>query len=51
MQNNSDNVCTAGQPGILQWTPDRDTPDTVYYQCFTHRFLGWKIHVLDRCDQ
>jgi len=43
--------CQEGQPGILQWTPDRDTPDTVYYQCFTHRFLGWKIHVLDRCDQ
>ena len=41
----------AGQPGILQWTPDRNTPDTVYYQCFTHRFLGWKINVVDRCDQ
>lgn len=24
--------CQAGQPGILQWTPDRNTPDTVYYQ-------------------
>ena len=24
--------CEAGQPGILQWTPDADTPDTVYYQ-------------------
>jgi len=42
--------CQEGQPGILQWTPDRNTPDTVYYQCFTHRFLGWKIHVVDRCD-
>ena len=27
----------SGQPGILQWTPDRHTPDTVYYQCYTHR--------------
>jgi len=43
--------CQEGQPGILQWTPDRRTPDTVYYQCFTHRFLGWKINVVDRCDQ
>ena len=29
--------CQKGQPGILQWTPDRNTPDTVYYQCYTHR--------------
>ncbi|KAB7495687.1 Protein Skeletor, partial [Armadillidium nasatum] len=42
--------CQEGQPGILQWTPDRNTPDTVYYQCFTHRFLGWKINVVDSCD-
>ena len=28
----------SGQPGILQWTPDRHTPDTVYYQCYTHRY-------------
>ena len=25
-------VCEAGQPGVLQWTPDKNTPDTVYYQ-------------------
>ncbi|KAF2366388.1 DOMON domain [Trinorchestia longiramus] len=42
--------CAEGQPGILQWTPDANTPDTVYYQCYTHRFLGWKIHVHDSCD-
>ena len=24
--------CEAGQPGVLQWTPDKNTPDTVYYQ-------------------
>ncbi|KAF0294155.1 Protein Skeletor, isoforms B/C [Amphibalanus amphitrite] len=41
--------CEEGQPGILQWTPDADTPDTVYYQCFTHRYLGWKINVVDSC--
>lgn len=25
-------VCDHGDPGIVQWTPDKDTPDTVYYQ-------------------
>ncbi|KAL0276587.1 UNVERIFIED_CONTAM: hypothetical protein PYX00_004134 [Menopon gallinae] len=42
--------CDQGEPGIIQWTVDRDTPDTVYYQCYTHRYLGWKINVLDSCD-
>nr|XP_022902500.1 protein Skeletor, isoforms B/C [Onthophagus taurus] len=42
--------CDQGEPGVIQWTPDKDTPDTVYYQCFTHRYLGWKINVLDSCD-
>ncbi|XP_064465589.1 protein Skeletor, isoforms B/C-like isoform X2 [Ornithodoros turicata] len=39
--------CEEGQPGTFTWTPDKDTPDTVYYQCFTHFFLGWKIRVLN----
>ncbi|XP_046383111.1 protein Skeletor, isoforms B/C [Ischnura elegans] len=39
-----------GRPGILRWTPDINTPDTVYYQCYTHRYLGWKINVLDSCE-
>ncbi|XP_038046019.1 protein Skeletor, isoforms B/C-like [Patiria miniata] len=34
-------------PGRLTWTPDGSTPDLVYYQCYTHRFLGWKIRVVD----
>ncbi|XP_063596023.1 protein Skeletor, isoforms B/C-like [Penaeus indicus] len=42
--------CQEGQPGILQWTPDAATPDTVFYQCYTHRYLGWKINVVDACD-
>lgn len=42
--------CEEGEPGVITWRPDHDTPDTVYYQCFTHRYLGWKINVLDRCD-
>lgn len=43
--------CEEGEPGIITWTPDKNTPNTVYYQCFTHRYLGWKINVLDSCDQ
>ncbi|XP_050310336.1 protein Skeletor, isoforms B/C isoform X1 [Anthonomus grandis grandis] len=43
--------CDNGEPGIIEWTPDDDTPDTVYYHCFSHRHLGWKIHVHDTCDQ
>ncbi|XP_067619850.1 protein Skeletor, isoforms B/C isoform X2 [Eurosta solidaginis] len=42
--------CEPGEPGVITWTPDHNTPDTVYYQCFTHRYLGWKIHVHDSCD-
>nr|QUP51775.1 knickkopf 3 [Locusta migratoria] len=42
--------CDDGEPGVVEWTPGPDTPDTVYYQCFTHRYLGWKINVLDSCD-
>ncbi|XP_076631544.1 DM13 and DOMON_DOH domain-containing protein skeletor isoform X1 [Colletes latitarsis] len=43
-------ACDQGTPGFVQWTPDENTPDTVYYQCFTHRYLGWKINVHDKCD-
>ncbi|CAH1641352.1 unnamed protein product [Spodoptera littoralis] len=43
-------VCEEGNPGVVSWIPDRNTPNTVYYQCFTHRHLGWKINVLDDCD-
>ncbi|XP_058062739.1 protein Skeletor, isoforms B/C isoform X1 [Anopheles bellator] len=42
--------CDSGEPGIITWTPDADTPDTVYYQCYSHRYLGWRINVLDSCD-
>lgn len=42
--------CDEGNPGVITWTPDADTPDTVYYQCFTHRYLGWRINVLDSCE-
>ncbi|XP_023219736.1 protein Skeletor, isoforms B/C-like [Centruroides sculpturatus] len=43
--------CEDGEAGKFTWTPDEDTPDIVYYQCFTHRNLGWKIFVTDGVSQ
>mmetsp|Transcript_34381 Transcript_34381/g.87919 ORF Transcript_34381/g.87919 Transcript_34381/m.87919 type:complete len:1120 (-) Transcript_34381:76-3435(-) len=34
---------TAGDPFELRWTPDASTPDVVYYQCYTHQKLGWRL--------
>ncbi|XP_066281067.1 protein Skeletor, isoforms B/C-like [Branchiostoma lanceolatum] len=39
--------CMPGQAAQFTWTPDVDTPDLVYYHCFTHQYLGWKIRVVD----
>lgn len=39
--------CESGLPGSLTWTVAEDTPDLVYYQCFRHLNMGWKIHVVD----
>ncbi|XP_038117361.1 protein Skeletor, isoforms B/C isoform X2 [Culex quinquefasciatus] len=38
---------TDSPPVYLNWTVADDTPDMVYYQCYTHRNLGWKIHVVN----
>ncbi|XP_011067015.1 PREDICTED: protein Skeletor, isoforms B/C isoform X2 [Acromyrmex echinatior] len=43
--------CDMGEPAKLIWTVKEDTPDLVYYQCFTHKHLGWKIHVVDPGSQ
>uniref|UniRef100_A0A1B0BKY3 DOMON domain-containing protein n=1 Tax=Glossina palpalis gambiensis TaxID=67801 RepID=A0A1B0BKY3_9MUSC len=39
--------CEEGDPGYLNWTVPLDAPDLLYYQCFTHNNLGWKINVVD----
>ncbi|XP_075145632.1 protein Skeletor, isoforms B/C [Haematobia irritans] len=39
--------CEEGEPGYMNWTVPMDAPDTLYYQCFTHNNLGWKINVVD----
>uniref|UniRef100_A0A1I8PS48 DOMON domain-containing protein n=1 Tax=Stomoxys calcitrans TaxID=35570 RepID=A0A1I8PS48_STOCA len=38
--------CEEGEPGYLNWTVPTDAPETLYYQCFTHNNLGWKINVV-----
>lgn len=40
-------VCQNGSAGAFTWTPNEDTPDTVYYQCYIHRNFGWKINVIN----
>ena len=35
---------------MLKWTPDDNTPDVVYYQCWFHMKLGWEIHVEGQAD-
>ncbi|KAM8703020.1 hypothetical protein ACLKA7_005376 [Drosophila subpalustris] len=39
--------CEDGEPGYMNWTVPMDAPDLLYYQCFTHNNLGWKINVVD----
>lgn len=39
--------CEDGQPGVMNWTVPMDAPDLLFYQCYTHRNLGWKIIVLN----
>lgn len=36
------------QPANLTWTVPLDAPNTLYYQCYTHNSLGWRIKVVDR---
>ncbi|KAL3912541.1 MAG: hypothetical protein SGILL_006840, partial [Bacillariaceae sp.] len=35
------------QAAEISFTPDENTPDTIYYHCVTHFDLGWKISVID----
>ncbi|XP_054266957.1 protein Skeletor, isoforms B/C isoform X2 [Macrosteles quadrilineatus] len=40
-------MCDDGDPAYLNWTVAEETPNLLYYQCYTHQNLGWKIHVVD----
>ncbi|XP_030759313.1 protein Skeletor, isoforms B/C [Sitophilus oryzae] len=39
--------CDEGEPAYLNWTVPMDAPDLLYYQCYVHLNIGWKIHVVD----
>lgn len=32
---------------ILTFTPDENTPDTLYYQCHAHEYMGYRIIISD----
>ncbi|KAG6516909.1 cytochrome b561, DM13 and DOMON domain-containing protein At5g54830-like [Zingiber officinale] len=34
-------------PTELQWSPDRNTPDQVYYHSLFEQKMGWKVQVVD----
>jgi hypothetical protein len=39
--------CDNAEPATLEVTPNSSWPDVVYYNSFTQRNMGWKIHILD----
>ena len=51
-----DTACVGNQElsaaaAVIEFTPDENTPDIVYYQCVTHRNLGYKIIIIDADDE
>lgn len=42
--------CSPGQASILKFTPDSDTPDLIYYQCYSYRQMGWRIRLVNSCQ-
>ena len=50
-KNSLNSTCNDGNSwGWFDWTTDSSSPDEAYYQCATHRLLGWKIHVVEDLD-
>lgn len=43
----ADDTDLMNQAGVITFTPDENTPDTIYYHCVTHFNLGFKIHVIN----
>ncbi|KAF8786535.1 Protein Skeletor like protein [Argiope bruennichi] len=39
--------CSDGDPSVLYWTPNATVPDLLYYQSYSMRDMGWKIHIVD----
>ncbi|XP_055333028.1 LOW QUALITY PROTEIN: protein Skeletor, isoforms B/C-like [Paramacrobiotus metropolitanus] len=36
-----------GVAGLLEWTPSPVDPAHLYYQCYSHRDMGWKITLVN----
>jgi hypothetical protein len=47
LKTTDENNFAAGEPAILEVTPNTTWPDVVYYNSFTHADMGWKIHIVD----
>lgn len=43
--------CGPGTAGKLEWLPDANTSDVVYYQSFTAKDMGGIIRVVDWCEE
>ena len=43
--------CAPGQPAVLKFAPDASTPNELFYQCYSNRFMGGRIRVVDSCNQ
>ncbi|KAL7580487.1 hypothetical protein ACA910_003619 [Epithemia clementina (nom. ined.)] len=41
------NTNIANEAGLLEFTPDQETPGLIYYQSVEQENLGWEIHVID----
>ncbi|MGC2167455.1 MAG: hypothetical protein WA632_15735 [Gallionella sp.] len=37
--------------GVVTFTPGADTPDTIYYACRNHKYMGGEIHVVNRGEE
>ena len=37
--------------GVVTFTPDDNTPDIVYYACRNHKYMGSKIHVVNKGEE
>ena len=40
-----------GTAAVLTVTPNITWPDVVYYNSFTHPYMGWRINIVDDFNQ
>ena len=43
--------CVQGDAAVLEVTPNVTWPDVVYYNSYTHPYMGWKINVVDNFNR